>query len=117
MATDCRQKEGFAVEFERNAGLADRYWRITLGAVLLAVGAGRMARQCDWVAGTASVLGGMFIADGVLGTCPLYGPLGIDTREPVWERVAGTTRDAAGEMAGSLAAAMEQTADEIGEKF
>ena len=67
---------------EPNAGLTDRYIRITLGSLMLACGAARLARQPDLTGAVLGLLGGMTLADGVLGTCPMYVPLGVDTRAP-----------------------------------
>jgi hypothetical protein len=74
---------------EPNVGKADRYIRITLGSLLVAVGAARMARRFDLTSVTVGLLGGMMLAEGVLGTCPVYSLAGIDTLE----HEQGTTDD------------------------
>ncbi len=64
---------------EQNVGPADRYIRIALGSTMLAMGAARMARE-DGLSGLAAGLaGGIMLAEGVLGTCPLYSAYGIST--------------------------------------
>lgn len=65
---------------EQNIGLTDRYVRITLGGLLLAASAARLARRGAGAGGMAvGLLGGMMLAEGVLGNCPLYRLLGINT--------------------------------------
>jgi len=66
---------------DQNIGLTDRYIRITLGSLFLATGAARMVRQCDAAGVAAGVLGGMMLAEGVLGTCPLYNLMGMNTND------------------------------------
>jgi hypothetical protein len=61
----------------KNMGSADRLVRslvavIVLGLILADVVTGTLA----WVMGIASV---MFVATSLMGSCPLYGPLGIST--------------------------------------
>ncbi|HWI61498.1 MAG TPA: DUF2892 domain-containing protein [Symbiobacteriaceae bacterium] len=69
---------------DQNVGLTDRYIRLTLGGLLLACGAARMARSTDATGVVAGLLGGMMLAEGVLGVCPLYEVAGINTSaEPV----------------------------------
>lgn len=67
---------------KRNIGLADRYCRITAGAAILGCGIAESVKGQKWTGAALSLLGGMFLADGILGTCPLYEPLHIDTRAP-----------------------------------
>ncbi len=64
-----------------NVGLTDRYLRIALGGVLLASSAARMAREGSLSGLGQGLVGGTMLAEGVLGTCPLYSLFGIDTRE------------------------------------
>lgn len=64
---------------EQNVGTADRYMRITLGGMLLAVAASRGARQMTAGVMLTGALGGMMLAEGVLGTCPIYSALGVNT--------------------------------------
>lgn len=70
---------------EPNAGLTDRYWRITAGTLVLGCGIARMARGNGLTGAGLSLLGGMFLADGILGTCLMYQPMGVDTREHPWD--------------------------------
>ena len=61
----------------KNMGSADRLVRslvavIVLGLILADVVTGTLA----WVMGIASVI---FVATSLMGSCPLYGPLGIST--------------------------------------
>lgn len=70
---------------EPNVGLTDRYWRITVGAVLLGCGVARLSRGHDLLGYAGTALGGMFLADGILGSCPLYTPFGVDTRAAEWD--------------------------------
>lgn len=65
---------------EQNVGMPDRYIRITLGGLLLAAGAGYMGRRSAGTGMMLGLLGGMMLAEGVLGTCPLYSAAGINTR-------------------------------------
>ena len=64
---------------EQNVGTADRYIRITLGSLLVAMGAARMTRRPDLSSAALGLLGGMMLAEGVLGTCLMYSLAGIDT--------------------------------------
>lgn len=64
---------------DQNVGLTDRYIRITLGGLLLACGAARLARHADLAGVAAGLLGGMMLAEGTLGVCPLYQLAGINT--------------------------------------
>lgn len=66
---------------DQNVGLPDRYIRITLGGLMLAAGAARLARRADLTGVAAGLLGGMMLAEGVLGTCPLYSVAGINTKD------------------------------------
>jgi hypothetical protein len=68
-------------QLEQNVGFTDRYLRLSLGSLALAVGAARLARNPDLTGITLGLLGGMALADGVLGTCPFYSMMGVDTRE------------------------------------
>lgn len=65
---------------EQNVGMQDRYIRITAGGVFLAMGAGFIARRSVTAGMILGLLGGTMLAEGVLGTCPLYSRWGIDTR-------------------------------------
>jgi|GEM_PF-654162 len=67
--------------WEPNVGPLDRYLRIALGSLMLASSAGRMARYGSLAGLGTGLLGGMMLAEGILGTCPLYSALGLDTRE------------------------------------
>lgn len=69
------------IRMEPNVGRADRYVRITIGSLLLACSAAHGAREGGWSGLGTGLLGGMMLAEGILGTCPLYPLLGIDTRE------------------------------------
>ncbi|HLN65430.1 MAG TPA: DUF2892 domain-containing protein [Symbiobacteriaceae bacterium] len=64
---------------EQNVGMADRYVRITLGSMLLACAAARGARQMTTGVFLTGALGGMMLAEGVLGTCMVYSALGVNT--------------------------------------
>lgn len=64
---------------EHNVGMADRYIRIALGGLMLAASAGRMARRADGTSVVMGLLGGMMLAEGTLGVCPIYQALGIST--------------------------------------
>ena len=66
---------------EPNIGRADRYIRLTLGSWLLASGAARMARDPDWTACGIGLLGGILLAEGILGVCVGYHLTGVNTRE------------------------------------
>lgn len=66
---------------EQNVGFTDRYLRLSLGSLALAVGAARLARNPDSIGIALGVLGGMALADGVLGTCPFYSMMGVNTQE------------------------------------
>lgn len=66
---------------EQNVGQADRYIRIALGSLLLATGAARLARRADAGSAALGLLGGTMLAEGVLGTCPLYTVAGISTND------------------------------------
>lgn len=65
---------------QQNVGMADRYIRIAMGGFLLACSAAHGARDNQGTSLIAGLLGGMMLAEGVLGTCPLYTRLGINTR-------------------------------------
>lgn len=72
------------LRMEHNVGEADRYLRIALGGFLLACSAAKAAREGGMAGVGTGLLGGMMLAEGVLGVCPLYSALGISTcREPV----------------------------------
>lgn len=60
----------------QNVGTVDRYARIAAGTAL--VGAGAVSPE---PAGTAAGLaaGGVALATGVTGYCPVYDGLGVDT--------------------------------------
>jgi len=64
---------------EQNVGFIDRYIRITLGGLMIAAGAARLARDGGLAGAAVGLLGGMMLAEGVLGTCPLYSVAGINT--------------------------------------
>lgn len=66
---------------EPNVGQTDRYMRITLGSLLLACSAASAAREGGMAGIGTGLLGGMMLAEGVLGTCPIYSLIGVDTRE------------------------------------
>jgi hypothetical protein len=75
---------------EQNVGTADRYIRITMGSLMLAAGAGQMARRGGFGGGMAlGALGGMMLAEGILGTCLLYSAAGINTNHQ--QSVGGQT--------------------------
>lgn len=62
----------------KNAGRIDRAVRVVAGLGLLAAG---WSGAVGGAAGLAcKVLGFVPLATGLLGSCPLYGPLGISTR-------------------------------------
>lgn len=63
----------------QNIGTTDRYIRLTLGGLMLATGAARLARNPDMAGMAVGLLGGLMLAEGVLGTCPLYEVAGINT--------------------------------------
>lgn len=63
--------------------MTDRYWRIAVGATILGCGVAHMVRRENWTGTVVSLLGGMFLADGILGTCPLYEPFDFSTRATV----------------------------------
>jgi len=63
---------------KKNMGSADRAIRIFLALIVAVL---YFAGQISGVA--AAVLGGfsvIFVVTSLVGTCPLYGPLGISTR-------------------------------------
>lgn len=64
---------------EQNVGFADRYIRLTLAGLMLAGSAARMTRRVDGTAVALGLLGGMMLAEGTLGACPLYSAAGIRT--------------------------------------
>lgn len=66
---------------DHNVGPADRYIRIALGSLLLATGAARLATRPDAGSAALGLLGGTMLAEGVLGTCPLYSLAGISTAD------------------------------------
>ncbi|HWI51311.1 MAG TPA: DUF2892 domain-containing protein [Symbiobacteriaceae bacterium] len=66
---------------DQNIGLTDRYIRITLGSLFMAVGAARMVRNVDAAGVAAGLFGGMMLAEGFLGTCPLYSLMGMNTND------------------------------------
>lgn len=68
-----------AFRMEKNVGQVDRYLRITVGSFLLAMGSARMVRDGDMGGALLGLLGGMALAEGILGTCPLYTLAGIST--------------------------------------
>lgn len=72
---------------EQNVGFTDRYLRLTLGSLALAIGAARLARNPDVTGVALGLLGGMTLADGILGTCPYYSMVGINTQneEPQYQ--------------------------------
>jgi hypothetical protein len=55
----------------RNLDRAQRYVRLSLGGLLLAASTARMVRRPGMGAVGLGVLGGMMVAEGVLGVCPL----------------------------------------------
>lgn len=65
---------------EKNVGLTDRYLRIAGGSALLSCAAARSRRGQDLLGFSMSLIGGMLLADGILGTCMMYLPLNINTR-------------------------------------
>lgn len=69
------------MRMEPNMGRADRYCRISVGSLLLVASTARMNREGGLSGLGTALLGGMMVAEGVLGTCPFYPFLGIDTRE------------------------------------
>jgi hypothetical protein len=86
---------------EHNVGTTDRYIRITLGGLLLAAGAGQMSRRNGWGGGMAlGMLGGMMLAEGILGTCPLYTAAGINTNQQEGLEAGGES-EAGGEYTNS----------------
>lgn len=68
------------MQMEHNVGDADRYLRIALGGFLLACSAAKAAREGGMAGVGTGLLGGMMLAEGVLGICPLYSAFGISTR-------------------------------------
>lgn len=68
------------MRMEHNVGDGDRYIRIALGSFLLACSAAKAARYGGYAGIGTGLLGGMMLAEGVLGICPLYSLCGIDTR-------------------------------------
>jgi hypothetical protein len=55
----------------RNLDRAQRYVRLSLGGLLLAASTARMVRRPGMGAVGLGLLGGMMVAEGVLGVCPL----------------------------------------------
>lgn len=80
------------MELQQNVGETDRFLRIGMGGFLLALSAARMARYGVLGGAATGVLGGMMLAEGVLGHCPYYSLLGIDTRS-LYEEEPGEGRD------------------------
>ncbi|MFZ5826647.1 MAG: YgaP family membrane protein [Bacillota bacterium] len=69
------------LRMEQNVGQTDRYLRITFGSLLLACSAAHAAREGGMAGLGTGLLGGMMLAEGVLGSCPIYSLAGVDTRE------------------------------------
>lgn len=80
------------MELHQNVGETDRFVRIGVGGFLLALSAARMARYGLLSGAATGFLGGMMLAEGVLGHCPYYSLLGIDTRNLCCE-VSGVEED------------------------
>jgi hypothetical protein len=55
----------------RNINRGQRYVRLTLGGLFLAASSARMVRRPGLGAVGLGLLGGMLVAEGVLGVCPL----------------------------------------------
>ena len=68
--------------FKRNEGILDRIVRVTLGIVLLPAGLFWLGGLQGSVLGLAAAgLGTWVLITGLIGVCPLYIPLGINTLE------------------------------------
>lgn len=75
-----------------NIGGTDRYIRLALGSWLLASGAADMARDPNLLACAKGMLGGMMLAEGVLGVCVAYHLAGINTRDDGQGQVSDVMR-------------------------
>jgi uncharacterized membrane protein len=64
---------------QHNLGMTDRYIRITVGGLMIATGAAQLARRADLTGAALGLLGGMMLAEGALGVCPLYEAMGMNT--------------------------------------
>lgn len=68
---------------KRNMGLADRALRVAVAVVIL------LLYVTGMISGTVAIVLGVlalvFVLTSAVGTCPLYLPLGVDTR-PASER-------------------------------
>lgn len=58
---------------KRNMGITDRWIRVVLGIVAIAAG---FYFKSWW-----GLLGVVFLGTALIGTCPLYLPFGISTRQ------------------------------------
>jgi len=75
--------------FKRNEGLFDRVVRVTLGLVLLPAGLFLLGGLQGSLLGlVAAGLGMWVLITGIIGVCPMYIPLGINTLEKEKELVS-----------------------------
>lgn len=75
--------------FKRNEGLIDRILRVALATVLLPVGLFLLGGSQGSVLGLVIAgLGAWVLITGLVGFCPLYIPLGINTLEKEKELIA-----------------------------
>lgn len=82
-----------AFRMEKNVGRVDRYLRISIGSFLLAMGSARMVRYGDMGGAMIGLLGGMTLAEGILGTCPYYSLMGINTTQQEYPEPGHYTND------------------------
>jgi hypothetical protein len=88
--------------FKRNEGVIDRIVRVALGTVLLPAGLFLLGGLQGSAYGlVAAGFGGWVLITGIIGFCPLYIPLGINTLEKEKELIARCKSMMAGFRQGS----------------